>query len=94
MGQQGKAMAGMAVSALSLELCKQRLQDSGRGRALAAPREGAALNDPQYLSALENSRSEAEKLLQVLANRNPGRLGGLTVRKHLRHSLERSAEAA
>lgn len=52
MGQQGKAMAGMAVSALSLEVCKQRLQDSGRGRALAAPREGAAPNDPQYFSAL------------------------------------------
>lgn len=49
MGQQGKAMAGMAESTLLLEVCKQRLQDSGRGHARAAPRGAAALNDPTVL---------------------------------------------
>lgn len=49
MGQQEKAMAGMAESTLLLEVCKQRLQDSGRGHARAAPRRAAALNDPTVL---------------------------------------------
>ena len=53
-----------------LEVCKQRLKDSGKELGLTAPRQEGVVNDLTVFLYSQNSHSEAEKLLQVLAKRN------------------------
>lgn len=92
---QGKALTGMAVSALSLEVCKQGLKGSGREHALTAPGQEAGQMTAQYCSALRVLVQKQRSSCKFWQTENTRRKGGLPViRRHLRHSLERSTEVA